>query len=305
VRARLPTGSCSQALFYSRAEEMRTIVVTGVSSGIGRGIVKVLISCGLHVFGSVRKSSDGEKLRQELGDRFTPLLFDITDRNALLDGAGVVRSALGGSTLDGLVNNAGIAVAGPLLTISAQDFRRQLEANLLGSLGVIQAFAPMLGVDEALIGRPGRIVNITSLGGRIGLPFLGPYVASKHALEGLSESLRRELIPYGIDVVMVAPGGVATSIWDKAEELDLANLGTAYREPARRFRESMVKIGRSGLTADRIGQVVLTALTTPHPRVRYAPVANPIRNWILPRILPRRLVDKIITARLGMTRRGP
>ncbi len=282
---------------------MRSVVVTGVSSGIGFGLVKILTGEGFRVFGSVRKMTDGDRLRDQFGDLFSPLVFDLTDHLAVGEAARAVRSALDGSTLFGLVNNAGVAVAGPLLEISLDDFRRQFEVNLFGQLNVIKAFAPLLGIDPAQNGAAGRIVNITSLGGRIGLPFLGPYVASKHALEGLSESLRRELIPYGINVITVGPGGVATPIWDKADELDIDSANALYVEPMRRFKEQMVARGRNGLPPDYIARVVLAALTTMHPRTRYAAVVHPLRNWILPRLLPPRLVDRIIARQLGLNRR--
>lgn len=281
---------------------MRSVVITGVSSGIGLATAGVLVREGIRVFGSVRKSSDADRLKEQFGDLFSPLIFDLTDYPAVAESARAVRSALGGSTLFGLVNNAGVAVAAPLLEVSIDDFRRQFEVNLFGHLNVIKAFAPMLGVGAAPNLARGRIVNITSLGGRIGLPFLGPYIASKHGFEGLSESLRRELIPYGIDVIIVGPGGVATPIYDKGDQLEIPPTSGVYREPLRRFKDQMVTRGRKGLPPERIGRIVLTALTTPRPRVRYAAVTQPLRNWILPRLLPRRFVDRLIAHQLGLNR---
>ena len=143
----------------------------------------------------------------------------------------------------GLVNNAGIAVAGPLLEASADDFRQQLEVNLIAPMTVIKAFAPLLGTDRARTGPPGRIVNISSVGGRFAAPFVGLYAASKHGLEGLSQSLRRELMLFGIDVIIVAPGSVATPIWDKAEQIDLA----PYREePVFRDHQALSRLHDRG-----------------------------------------------------------
>ncbi|HTY54565.1 MAG TPA: SDR family oxidoreductase [Candidatus Binataceae bacterium] len=284
-------------------EKLKTVVVTGVSSGIGWGVAKVLVSEGFRVFGSVRKSADAVRLQQQLGERFDPLLFDVTDPRGVSESASIVRERLGDSTLFGLVNNIGIAVGGPLLQMSCEDFRRQLEVNLLGNLCVTQAFAPMLGTDQKRNGRPGRIVNISSIGGRIALPFLGPYAASKHALEGLSDSLRRELTAYGIEVIVVRPGGIASAMWDKAEAMDVSQISEIYREPVRRFKRRIVSAGRKGLPPERVGRVVLKALTAPRPKLRYAVVVNPIRNWILPRLLPARVVDRILSAQLGMNRR--
>lgn len=163
---------------------MRSVVITGTSSGIGWGTAKVLIAHGFRVFGSVRKTSDAERLAAEFGERFVPLLFDVTDEAAVKAAAADVRSALAGQRLTGLVNNAGVAVAGPLLELPTEEFRRQIDINLIGVVITTKAFAPLLGIDPQLTGPPGRIVNIGSVGGQIGNPFVAPYNASKFALEG-------------------------------------------------------------------------------------------------------------------------
>ncbi|MGH7836712.1 MAG: SDR family NAD(P)-dependent oxidoreductase [Candidatus Binataceae bacterium] len=274
---------------------MQSVVVTGVSTGIGWGIAKVMTGKGFRVFGSVRKQADADRLQAELGESFSPLIFDVTDAAAVARGAAQVRAALGGARLWGLVNNAGIAVAGPLLETSADEFRRQLEVNLIAPMVVVQAFAPMLGTDPALTGPPGRIVNISSVGGRVGAPFLGYYAAAKHGLEGLSESLRRELMRFGIDVIIVAPGSVVTPMWDKAEQIDLAAYrNSPYSEIIKRFRDYAIALGRKGWPPERLGEVVCEALTAARPKARYAPVAGKFQNWILPRMLPVRVVDRII-----------
>ena len=188
---------------------MRSVVVTGCSTGIGYGTVGVLLRQGLRVFGSVRSAGDAERLAADFGPLLMPLVFDVTDEAAVAAAAERVGEALG-ETLFGLVNNAGVAFSGPLLHLPIRDLRRQLEINLIGQLTVTQAFAPFLGVDPARTGGPGRIVMMSSVGGRRAMPFLGAYSASKFGLEGLSESLRRELMVFGIDVVVIAPGAVAT-----------------------------------------------------------------------------------------------
>jgi NAD(P)-dependent dehydrogenase (short-subunit alcohol dehydrogenase family) len=146
---------------------MKSVVVTGVSTGIGWGCVKVLIAKGFRVFGSVRKKADAERLEKEFGSNFTPLIFDVTDEAGVSAGARQVEAALGGETLLGLVNNAGIAIPGPLIELKIDDFRRQLEVNLTGQLMVTQAFAPLLGADRSRQGAPGRIVMVSSVGGRM------------------------------------------------------------------------------------------------------------------------------------------
>ena len=170
---------------------MKNVVVTGVSTGIGRGTVKVLANNGWHVFGSVRKVGDAHPLRQEFGERFSPLVFDVEDDAGVIAAAEQVNSSLEGRTLDGLVNNAGSSFSDPLLIQSVADFRRQVEINLVGMFAVTRAFAPLLGANAALTGPKGRIVNISSVGGRMGPPFLGAYAAAKHGVEGFSECARR------------------------------------------------------------------------------------------------------------------
>ena len=173
---------------------MKAIVVTGVSTGIGHAAVKVLLDKGFRVFGSVRKQADADRLSAEFGEAFSPLIFDVTDEAAINEAADCVRGALGGQTLGGLVNNAGIAVPGPLTELATDEFRQQLEVNLVGPFMVTKAFAPLLGADQTLAGSPGRIVNISSVAGVRAMPFVGPYAASKFGLEGYSEALRREML---------------------------------------------------------------------------------------------------------------
>ena len=277
----------------------RIAVVTGVSSGIGWGITKVLLTKGFRVFGSVRQEKDTVRLQAEFGQAFTPLLFDVTDEAAVRRSAGEVERLLGGESLAGLVNNAGMALAGPLLYQPLDDFRRQLEVNLVGPLIVTKAFAPLLRSNGSR--KPGRIVNITSVGGKMGPPFLGAYAASKHGLEGMSESLRRELLLFSIDVIVVAPGSVATPTWDKAESADVKIYAASpYAEALKRFTDYMVVGGRKGYKPERIGQVVFAALTTAKPRVRYAVVPQKLKNWTLPNLLPRRWVDRLVAGQVGL-----
>ncbi len=279
---------------------MQSVVITGVSSGIGWGTTKVLIQKGCRVFGSVRKAQDADRLSQEFGGNFVPLIFDVTDEIGVQAAARRVREQLNGGTLFGLVNNAGIAVPAPLIHQPIADFRQQMEVNLIGQLIVTQAFVPLLGSDRSLQGGPGRIINISSVGGRAGGPFLGAYAASKHGLEGFSESLRRELMLYGIDVIIVGPGSVATPIWDKAEKVDLSSYaGTDYMAAATRVQEYMIRDGRRGYPPEKVGEVVWHALTTPRPRVRYSVVPGSAFNRIVQMLLPKRIVDNIIAKNLG------
>jgi NAD(P)-dependent dehydrogenase (short-subunit alcohol dehydrogenase family) len=280
---------------------MKSVVVTGVSTGIGWGVAKVLAGKGVHVFGSVRKTQDGDRLKAQFGDMFTPLLFDVTDQAAVGKAAADVRTALKGETLFGLVNNAGIAVSGPLLLVPIDDVRRQLEVNVIGPVIVTQAFAPLLGIDRELHGKLGRIVMMSSDSGKMGYPFLGPYVASKHALEGLSESLRRELMLFGIDVILMRPGFVVSAIWDKAEEVDISPyMKTPYATGALRFRKYALEHGRKGYPPEKLGLDVWQALTEPKPKTHYEAIQGKFMNWTLPNLLPKRTVDKFAAKELRL-----
>jgi NAD(P)-dependent dehydrogenase (short-subunit alcohol dehydrogenase family) len=279
---------------------MRSVVVTGASTGIGRASAKLLLDKGFRVFGSVRKQADADRLKGEFGPNFTPLLFDVTDEAAVLAAAREVRAALSGETLSGLVNNAGIAVPGPVLELAVDEFRRQMDVNVIGPIIATQAFGPLLGSDPSLKGSKGRIVMISSLSGRNGDPFTSAYSASKHAIEGLSESLRRELMLFGIDVIIIAPGAVKTPIWRKAEEVDLsAYRNSPYFSALQKVRAVMLNLGASGLPAETIAAAVHTALTTARPKVRYQITPDPMGNFAI-RVLPKRMIDKIVARRLGL-----
>lgn len=280
--------------------DSRSVVVTGASTGIGHGCVKVLTAAGFHVFAAVRKQSDADRLAAEFGAKVTPLLFDVTDAHAVAAAAKQVEAALQGRTLFGLVNNAGMAVAGPLLYLRIEDFERQLDINVTGQLVVTQAFAALLGADRDRKGPPGRIVMMSSIGSKNALPFAGPYAASKFALDGLSEALRRELMLFGIDVVIVAPGAVVTPIWDKTEEAIAPFANTPYAPILEKMKTIMLDTAAKGLPAERIGQAVHTALTTAKPKARYTVTPTPFQTF-LTRYLPRRLVDRMIAGRIGLS----
>lgn len=277
----------------------KTVVITGASTGIGFGCAKVLAESGWRVFAGVRRLQDAERLKQTFGDRVTPLLFDVTDAKAVAAAARTVDQALGGRTLAGLVNNAGIAVPGPLLHLRIEEFERQLAVNLTGPLMVTQAFAPLLGADRSRSGPPGRIVMISSVGGLNAAPFLGAYSASKFAIEGLSESLRRELMLYGIDVAIINPGAIATPIWRKSDEADAEFAGTPYASALAKVKAYMMTMGEKGLPPERIGQAVKAALTATRPKVRTIVTPSPVQDF-LARNLPKRWVDTLIAGRLGL-----
>jgi NAD(P)-dependent dehydrogenase (short-subunit alcohol dehydrogenase family) len=227
-------------------------------------------------------------------------LFDVTDEAAVLSAAREVRAALNGETLTGLVNNAGIAVAGPVLELAADEFRRQMDVNVIGPIIATQAFGPLLGSDPSLKGPKGRIVMISSVAGKNGNPMSGAYAASKHAIEGLSESLRREMMLFGIDVIIIAPGPVKTPIWSKAEEVDISAYKNSPFFPAlQRIRKYMLHLGEIGLPPEKIAERIADVLTSAHPKVRYQIAPDPMRH-LMTSVLPKRMVDKIMAKRLGL-----
>jgi NAD(P)-dependent dehydrogenase (short-subunit alcohol dehydrogenase family) len=282
---------------------MKYVVVTGASSGIGRGSVKVLIQKGFHVFGSVRKQADADSLLEEFADKVTPLIFDATDVQAVKEAADKVKSIVGDTTLSGLVNNAGVAVTGPLMHIPIDEFRYQMEVNTVGPIIAIQAFLPLLGAVNPPVENPGRIINITSMAGVQAAPFFGPYSASKHALEAISGSLRKELMLYGVDVIIIGPGAVATPIWSKAEQVDSSQYdNTDYKQSYKKMNDYMSAMGPQGVPVEKVGELVHHTITTDKPKVRYAIAPNMLTDWLIPQNVPKRLMDKIIAGKIGLTK---
>jgi NAD(P)-dependent dehydrogenase (short-subunit alcohol dehydrogenase family) len=277
---------------------MRSVVITGASTGIGWATAKLLLDRGFRVFGSVRNQADADRLRREFGANFTPLKFDVTDEAAALAAAREVRGALNGETLAGLVNNAGIAVAGAVLEISADAFRKQMEVNVIGPVISTQAFGPLLGSDPSLKGSKGRIVMVSSVAGKAGNPLSSAYSASKHAIEGLSESLRREMMLFGIDVIIIAPGAVKTPIWGKSDKAELAT-NSPYAPALAKIRAFTRHLSEIGLPPEKIAERIFEALTSSNPKVRYQITPDPMRHLIMS-VLPKRTVDKLIAKRLGL-----
>ena len=289
--------------FFCRS--MKQVVITGVSTGIGHASAKTLINGGFRVFGSVRTQVDADRLQREFGEMFIPMLFDVTDEAAVQAEVAKVSKHLETETLCGLVNNAGIEVAGPLPYLPTDRFRHQLEVNLIGPFIVTKAFLPLLGADPARNGNPGRIVNISSVSGKIAGPFTGAYAASKFGLEGFSESLRRELFLFGIDVIIIAPGAVVTPIWQKSDTgLTERFRDTPFVKALAKFEQYAAKEGASGFPAEVIGRTVWHALTSARPKVRYAVVPSPLPNWIIPRLMPMRILDRLVAQFMGIKPRS-
>jgi NAD(P)-dependent dehydrogenase (short-subunit alcohol dehydrogenase family) len=278
-------------------------VVTGVSSGIGGAAAKLLLQQGYSVFGSVRREEDALRLRTELGERFTALRFDVTDRPAVDAAAAQVERAIAPDILTALVNNAGFVCVGPLARLSVDEVGRQLEVNVLGLLNVTQAFLPLLGMGREAETPKGRVINVGSVSGRIAYPMMGAYAASKHAVEALSDALRRELLMYGIEVVLIEPGTVRTPIIEKTMPQLEAYLDSDYRAALTMLsdpkeRERLL----SAMPVERVSELILKVIGHPRPRARYPLPKGWLTGWILPRILPARFFDRVVAGRLGMDR---
>ncbi len=277
---------------------MKNVLVTGCSSGIGKAIVKYLIEKGFFVFGSVRKASDAQQLEAEFGTKqFQALLFDVVDGEAIEKAVKIVADKVGKAGLAGLVNNAGIAVGGPLKHVSIEEWKKQFDVNVFGLMEVTKAFFPLLGADKNSPYPPGRIVNISSVAGRSAMPFMGPYSASKYAVEALSDAMRRELMDYGMDVVVIEPGPIQSEIWNKGmDEMD-AFEGTDFEDRLYVFGKIVKKSKENALPAIEVAKVVHKGLTLAKPKTRYVVTADKMRFYMT-NLLPDRTLDGLINKML-------
>jgi NAD(P)-dependent dehydrogenase (short-subunit alcohol dehydrogenase family) len=283
---------------------LKTVVVTGASSGIGYATCEHLIRNRYFVFGTVRSPRDGERLRNTFGEMFIPLELDVTNPEQIVVAVARVREHLRGNKLSALVNNAGVAIVGPLEHLTAEQLRMQIEVNVVGVFAVTQAFLPLLGTETQLKGESGKIINISSVAGKKGTPFSGAYVASKHALEGMSESWRQELMIHGIDVVIVGPGVVDTPIWEKHVAQNIERFNETIYWPS---MQELLTISRSyvkrGYKPAKVAKVIVQAIEHRRARVRYAVVPNRWLNGHFVRLIPKRWMDWLIAQRLKLLRK--
>ena len=268
-----------------------SVLITGASTGIGEDLARHLAARGWRVFAGVRRASDGERLATT-DARILPVLVDVTDPASITACHATVAAALGDAPLDALVNNAGIAVGGPLEFLPVDELRRQFEVNVFGLVAVTQAMLPLLRRGA------GRIVNIGSIGGRVTTPMVGPYCASKFAVEAISDALRMELAEWGLSVVLVEPGVVVTPIWDKGAS-DMASVGSRLPPEALTrydgFLQGMARLlagaPRRGVPVAEVSRVVARALTVPRPRHRYVIGRDAKLRLAAQTLLPRRWMD--------------
>ncbi|MGQ9576753.1 MAG: SDR family NAD(P)-dependent oxidoreductase [Thermoguttaceae bacterium] len=279
----------------------RSVLITGASTGIGAACALELDRLGWEVFAGVRSELAARQLRQQASGRLAPVRIDLTDVDGVVQAAQQIASVVGDRGLAGLVNNAGVVVAGPVELVPLAEFRRQLEVNLIGQVAVIQAVLPLLRAGQ------GRIVNIGSVTGRLAPPYLGAYAASKHALEALTDVLRVELRRWGIRVSIVEPASVKTPLWDKAQsEADrLAHqispqLMGLYGEDLQALRRTTWRLAAQGMPVERVVRAVVHALTARRPKTRY-PVGAQTRWAIFAvKFLPDRTRDWFVRKALGL-----
>jgi NAD(P)-dependent dehydrogenase (short-subunit alcohol dehydrogenase family) len=278
----------------------RAFLVTGASSGIGRATALLLDRSGFQVFAGVRRGEHGEDLRRQASERLTPILLDVTDPHSIEAAARTVSDALRGRELAGLVNNAGIDIAGPLETSSIAGVRSQFEVNVIGLLAVTQAFLPLLRQSR------GRIINVGSVLGRLAIPFMGAYSASKFALEGLTDAFRIELRPWGIHVSLIEPGPVATPLWSKTHFLAGMNeergdsAGKLYATTNAAAQAAFTQFGQSGISADKVAAKIFEALTARNPKPRYLVGRDAKALSLLAALVPDRMRDRILIKRFGL-----
>ena len=276
----------------------KSVVITGTSTGIGFATARALIGRGYRVFGSLRTREDADRVQQTLGADFTPLIFDVTDAAGLAAAAETVTAQVGSQGLSALVNNAGIAPTGPLMHQPLDEIRKVFEINVLGVIAVSRAFLALLGGRRDAPRPRGRIINVSSLNGGVSVPFAVAYSASKHAVEAITDGLRRELWIYGIDVIAIEPGTIRTEIWDKfrAFGVDKRYAATDYARALARMPAVVDEELKNGDPVDTVSEAICRAIESPRPRARYPLTAM----WYLGRWVPDRLLDRELTKRLHL-----
>jgi NAD(P)-dependent dehydrogenase (short-subunit alcohol dehydrogenase family) len=273
---------------------VRSVLVTGSSTGIGRATALRLDRAGWRVFAGVRKAEDAESLRAAGSDRLTPVMLDVTDAGAISAAAASLGDELGSAGLDGLVNNAGVAIPSPLETMPIEAFRRQIEVNLTGQVAVTQAVLPLIR------GARGRIVFVSSIGGRIAFPLTGAYHAAKFGVEAVGDVFRQELRRWGISVSVVEPGSIDTPIWDSGERAadeiggDIGAREELYGEAIASYRKVTKNLAERGIEPDKVAEVVEHALSASRPRPRYLVGLDARTQARIKPLIPTRIWDRVV-----------
>jgi len=288
------------------ASTPRSVVITGASTGIGAACALHLDKLGLKVFAGVRKQADAEALRAKASSRLTPIALDVADTLSISTAASAVAGAVGDAGLDGLVNNAGIVVPGPVEFLPLADLRRQLEVNVVGQVAVTQAFLPLIRAAR------GRIVNMGSIAGRLATPFSGAYGASKFALEALTDALRLELAPWAISVSIIEPGPVATPIWEKGAKTAEAMLASAPPEALALYAEAIDAVRKTSEHSARdaadpldVARAVEHALTAAKPKTRYVVGRRAKIGAAVALLVPDRVRDSLVAKAMRLPKTAP
>ena len=272
------------------------VLITGVSTGIGFDATRYLIERGYHVLGSVRKAADAERMQKEFPSHFTPLLFDVTDGAAIATAVEQVGKLVGKRGLAALVNNSGISGTAPLMHVPMADVRQMFDVNVFGLLQVTQAFLPLLGAVKNCPHDPGRVINISSISGGLVFPFVGTYGATKHAVEALTDGLRRELSIFGIEVIGIEPGNIKTPIWEKGSAADTRFAQTAYAKKKKKIPDLIAEMGRKGDPVETVSRAIHKAISASRPKTRY-----PLTFlWRLSRLLGDRALDRLTKPAMGI-----
>lgn len=279
---------------------MKYILITGVSSGLGYDAVKYFTSQGFHVFGSVRKEKDRDRLVADFPEHYTPLMFDITNRAEIDREMEVIKSTLKeGENLDALLCNAGIHIPGPGAYLKKEDMRWQFEVNVFGSLSVIQAAVPLL--RKTATKKAGRILHVGSTSGRLALPFSSLYAATKSAMHSVFDTLRRELMLYEIDCIDVYVGPVNNDAVERvAVHADKYKHTEYYTAIKNRLEGALKNNIPKGLSGEEVAAFFHKILKKKNPKVRYAYNKQWFMTWTLPINLPHRLLDRLVAKRMGL-----
>tara|TARA_B100000959_G_C14887331_1_gene585154 strand:+ start:143 stop:997 length:855 start_codon:yes stop_codon:yes gene_type:complete len=284
---------------------MRSVLITGVSTGIGRAIAEELLNSEFIVIGSVRNLEDAKKLKEKYKENFFPIKFDVTKKEEIQQSKEEIEKILSdnNSYLSCVINNAGIALGGPVRYLDVDIFRKQFEVNFFGLIEVTKTFLDLM-IDSNNYKMKNKIINIGSISGKRAYPFVGPYTASKHALEGFTDALRRELLIHNIDVVLIQPGPIRTPIWNKAPDIEKNPfLNTEYEIPLRKFNKGYVKLGVNGYSPTVIGEKIVDIMNTNRPKTRYVITPKIFKNYLIPGFLPDRWVDRLTGKMLGLLKK--
>lgn len=279
---------------------MKTILVTGASTGIGWDSVRALVQKNYRVVATVRNEADATRLQENFQHKVIPVVIDLLDLESISEMPKTLKEQHQIEKLDGLVNNAGVAQAGPFLDQNFQEIETTIRLNVLSLMKITQVLLPLLGASVAAT-HVGKIVNISSIAGTGGAPFLAAYAASKHAVEGFSDALRKELMLFGIQVVVIGPGSIKTPIWNKGFTVVQRRYEkSVYANAFAKFMSIAMRESENALAPSAVSDLVVESFESARPAFRYAPIPRPLTNWYIPKLLPKRFYNYLTARALGL-----